>query len=224
MTRRRVFNNLMHASKVSSRREPLTSVGAALIQSHAKTEATRKRGDRHDYNNHSAHRLERLVDFPTPGNCRGPPRSHAPHCARRHAADTRDILGFYWIVSGVLSFVQMFVERSVPWIWSLLIGINPVAAGILVVKHPLVAALTVPTVIVIVFGVEGIVMGVLELIGGFSGGGIGSFIRGAINLLIGLLLLSAPMAAALAVPFVFVVLPLVQGVALIALAFRVMNR
>ena len=32
------------------------------------------------------------------------------------------------------------------------------------------------------------------------------------------------MAAALAVPFVFAVLLLVQGVALIALAFRVMNR
>lgn len=67
-------------------------------------------------------------------------------------------------------------------------------------------------------------MGVLELIGGFSGGGIGSFIRGVINLLIGVLLLSAPMAAALAVPFVFAVLLLVQGVALVALAFRVRTR
>jgi uncharacterized membrane protein HdeD (DUF308 family) len=133
-------------------------------------------------------------------------------------------LGFYWIVSGVLSFVQMFVDRSVPWIWSCLIGIMGVAAGILVVRHPLVAALTVPTVIVIAFGVEGLVMGVLELIGGFSGGGIGSFIRGVINLLIGVLLLSAPMAAALAVPFVFAVLLLVQGVALVALAFRVRTR
>lgn len=133
-------------------------------------------------------------------------------------------LGFYWIVSGVLSFVQMFVDRSVPWIWSFLIGIMGVAAGILVVRHPLVAALTVPTVIVIAFGVEGLVMGVLELIGGFSGGGIGSFIRGVINLLIGVLLLSAPMAAALAVPFVFAVLLLVQGVALVALAFRVRTR
>jgi uncharacterized membrane protein HdeD (DUF308 family) len=133
-------------------------------------------------------------------------------------------LGFYWIVSGVLSLVQMFVDRSVPWIWSLLIGITGVAAGILIVRHPLVAALTVPTVIVIVFGVEGLVMGILELIGGFSGGGIGSFIRGAINLLIGVLLLSAPMAAALAVPFVFGILLLVQGVALTALAFRVRSR
>jgi uncharacterized membrane protein HdeD (DUF308 family) len=63
-------------------------------------------------------------------------------------------------------------------------------------------------------------MGALEIGGGLAGGGIGSFIRGAINLLIGILLLSAPMAAALAVPFVFAVLLLVQGIALIALAFR----
>lgn len=130
-------------------------------------------------------------------------------------------LGFYWIVSGVLSLVQMFVDRSVPWIWSLLIGLVSVAAGVLVVKHPLVAALTVPTLIVIVFGIEGIVIGILELIGGFSGGGTGSFIRGIFNLLIGILLLSAPMAAALAVPLVFGVLLLLQGAGLIALAFRV---
>jgi uncharacterized membrane protein HdeD (DUF308 family) len=130
-------------------------------------------------------------------------------------------LGFYWIVSGVLSFVQMFVDRSVPWIWSFLIGIVGVAAGVLLVRHPLVAALTVPTAIVIVFGIEGLVMGVLEFIGGFAGGGIGSFIRGALNILIGVLLLSAPLAAALAVPLVFGFLLLVQGAALIALALRV---
>jgi uncharacterized membrane protein HdeD (DUF308 family) len=130
-------------------------------------------------------------------------------------------LGFYWIVSGVLSFVQMFVDRSVPWIWSFLIGIVGVAAGVLLVRHPLVAALTVPTAIVIVFGIEGLVMGVLEFIGGFAGGGIGSFIRGALNILIGVLLLSAPLAAALAIPLVFGFLLLVQGAALIALALRV---
>jgi uncharacterized membrane protein HdeD (DUF308 family) len=118
-------------------------------------------------------------------------------------------LGFYWIVSGVLSLVQMFVDRSVLWIWSLLIGIMGIAAGILIVRHPLFAVLTVPTAIVIVFGIEGLVMGVLELIGGFSGGGMDFFIRGANNLLTGLLLLSAPIAAALAVPFAFAVLLLV---------------
>src|SRR5271165_2265805 len=88
-------------------------------------------------------------------------------------------------------------------------------------ETPLVAALTVPTLIIIILGVQGLIMGVLEIIGGFKGGGIGSFILGAISLLIGLLLLSSPVAAALAVPFVFGVLLLIEGVALIAWAFRV---
>jgi uncharacterized membrane protein HdeD (DUF308 family) len=131
------------------------------------------------------------------------------------------LLGFYWLVQGVLSLVQVFVDRSIPWIWSLLTGVVGIIAGLFVLRHPLVAALTVPTVIVIILGVQGLIMGVLEIISGFRGGGFGSFILGAINFLVGLLLLSRPIAAALAVPIVFGVLLLIQGVGLIFLAFRV---
>ena len=130
-------------------------------------------------------------------------------------------LGFYWLITGVLALVQVFVDRSVPWLWSLLVGIVGILAGIFVVRHPLLAALTVPTALVIILGVQGLVMGVLEIIGGFKGGGIGSFVLGVINVLVGLLLLGSPVAAALAVPVVFGVLLLVQGVGLIIWAFRV---
>jgi uncharacterized membrane protein HdeD (DUF308 family) len=130
------------------------------------------------------------------------------------------LLGFYWLIQGVLSLVQVFVDRSIPWIWSLLSGIVGIVAGLFVLRHPLIAALTVPTVIVIVLGIQGLIIGVLEIISGFRGGGFGSFILGAINLLIGLLLLSSPITAALAVPIVFGVLLLIEGVALIFLAFR----
>jgi uncharacterized membrane protein HdeD (DUF308 family) len=128
-------------------------------------------------------------------------------------------LGFYWLITGVLALVQVFVDRSVPWIWSLLSGLLGIAAGVLVLRHPLLAALTVPTVLVIILGVEGLFMGVIEIIRGFQGGGIGSFILGVINMLVGLLL-SSRVAAALAVPLVFGVLLLVQGVGLIIWAFR----
>jgi uncharacterized membrane protein HdeD (DUF308 family) len=76
-------------------------------------------------------------------------------------------------------------------------------------------------VFVVILGVQGLVMGVLDIFGGFKGGGIASFILGTINVLIGLLLLGSPIAAALAVPLVFGVLLLIQGVGLIVLAFRV---
>ena len=130
-------------------------------------------------------------------------------------------LGFYWLITGVLALVQVFVDRSVPWLWSLLVGIVGILAGIFVVRHPLLAALTVPTALVIILGVEGLVMGVLEIIGGCKGGGLGSFVLGVINVLVGLLLLGSPVAAALAVPVVFGVLLLVQGVGLMLWAFRV---
>jgi len=130
-------------------------------------------------------------------------------------------LGFYWLITGVLALVRVFADRSVPWLWSLLVGIVGILAGIFVVRHPLLAALTVPTALVIILGVQGLVMGVLEIIGGCKGGGIGSFVLGVINVLVGLLLLGSPVAAALAVPVVFGVLLLVQGVGLIIWAFRV---
>ena len=130
-------------------------------------------------------------------------------------------LGFNRLFTGVMAQVRVFVDRSVPWIWSLLIGIVGIFAGLVVLHHPLLAALTVPAMIVVVLGVEGLIMGVLDIIGAFSGGGIGSFILGVINLIIGVLLLGAPLAATVAVPLVFGILLLFQGIALIILAFRV---
>ena len=130
-------------------------------------------------------------------------------------------LGFYWLITGVLSLVQVFVDRSVPWIWSLLSGLLGIAAGIIVLKHPLLAALTVPTLIVIILGVEALIMGGVQIIAGLKGGGIGSFILAVVNILIGLLLLSSSATAAIAVPLVFGMILLVQGVAHIIWAFRV---
>lgn len=131
------------------------------------------------------------------------------------------VLGLYFLAMGILELVRMFVDRSVPWFWSLLIGIVGVAAGILVLNHPLFAALALPTTLVVYLGILGLVFGVFGIIGAFSGGGIGSFVLGGINLLIGLLLLSSPVAAAIAVPFVFGVLLLIEGVAMVFWSFSV---
>jgi len=131
------------------------------------------------------------------------------------------VLGFYWLITGVLALVQVFVDRATPWIWSLLAGLVGILAGLFVLRHPLVAALTVPTVLVIILGIQGLVIGAVQIIGGFKGGGIGPFILGAINVLVGILLLGSPLAAVLAVPLVFGVLLLIQGAGLMILAFRV---
>jgi len=130
-------------------------------------------------------------------------------------------LGFYLLFVGVLELVRVFVDRSQPWIWSLLIGILGIVAGIIVLNHPALTALALPTTVVVYLGIVSLVMGVVGIIGGFSGGGIGSFLLGIVSLLIGILLLGSPMMTALAVPFVFGILLLIEGIALIVFAFRV---
>ena len=57
------------------------------------------------------------------------------------------VLGFYWLITGVLALVQVFVDRASAWIWSLLAFLVGILAGLFVLRHPLVAALTVPTVL-----------------------------------------------------------------------------
>ena len=130
------------------------------------------------------------------------------------------LFGFYWLITGVLALVHVFVGRSTHRVWSILTGILGILAGLLVLRHPLAAALTVPAILVLILGAQGFVMGVFEIIAAFRGGGLGSFILGVINLIIGVLLLSSPVYAALAVPLVFGVLLLVEGVGLIIWAFR----
>ena len=130
-------------------------------------------------------------------------------------------LGIYWLIMGIFALVRIFVDQSVPWVWSLLVAIVGILAGLSVVKHPLLAAIGVPTMIVIIMAIQGLLMGGLEIISAFRGGGSGSFILGTIYVVVSLLLLAKPVAAVIAVPLVFGALLLVQGVALIALALRV---
>jgi uncharacterized membrane protein HdeD (DUF308 family) len=130
-------------------------------------------------------------------------------------------LGFYLLFVGVLELVRVFVDRSQPWYWSLIIGVLGIIAGVVVLNHPVLTAIALPTTVVIYLGVVSLVMGVVGLIGGFSGGGFASFILGLASLIIGILLLGAPLTTALAVPFVFGILLLIEGVALIFYAFKV---
>jgi uncharacterized membrane protein HdeD (DUF308 family) len=131
------------------------------------------------------------------------------------------LFGCYLLVTGVLALVQIFVDRSVPRIWPFLTGIVGVAAGILILRHPLLVALTVPTLLVLILGLGAFVMGVFEIIAGLSGGGIGSFVLGVVNALVGLILISSRVVIGVAVPFVFGLLLLFEGAALMLWAFRV---
>ena len=130
-------------------------------------------------------------------------------------------LGAYWFVDGMFSIVSIFAgESELPWGWSLLSGILGILAGLVVLKHPLSSALLVPTVIVVLIGIDGLLIGAIRLFEGFKGGGAAVVISGILNLLLGLLLLANPLVGVAVLPFTLGILGVLGGVILIVNALK----
>src|SRR5262249_57084077 len=84
------------------------------------------------------------------------------------------LLGAFLMALGVLAIVRIFAAGSRArqhWVWSLLIGILGIVAGLLVILNPLISTVLIPTTLIIVVGAIAIVMGILDVFRGFRGGG-----------------------------------------------------
>ena len=128
-------------------------------------------------------------------------------------------IGIYWLVTGVFSIAGIFIDRS-HWGLKLLSGAIGIFAGLAVVQHPIWSAVLLPTMLVIVFGVNGIILGLIQFFGAFKGGGFSAAILGIINFLFGMILLGSPLAAALALPWVFGVIAVAGGILAIFSSFQ----
>jgi len=128
-------------------------------------------------------------------------------------------LGFYWLISGIFSIISIFIDHSM-WGWKLFAGVLGIIAGILIIQHPLWSTLLVPATLVIVMGVFGLIIGVINLFQAFRGGGWGIGILGVLSIIFGLILLANPMLATLGLPLVLGIFGIVFGVIAIFGAFR----
>src|SRR5258708_38445473 len=90
-------------------------------------------------------------------------------------------LGFYWVFNGILSLVGLSVDRSL-WGLKLVGGILGVLAGIVVIRNSLWSTLFITTFLVIGLGIMAIYLGIVKLFQGFSGGGLGAFALGVLNI------------------------------------------
>ena len=128
-------------------------------------------------------------------------------------------LGFYWLISGIFGIVSIFIDSSL-WGWKLFAGILGILAGIAIIQNPLWSTLIVPGTLVIILGVEGIIIGVVNLIMAFGGGGWGIAILGALSILFGILLVANPLIGAATLVILLGILGLVGGIGAIIYAFR----
>jgi uncharacterized membrane protein HdeD (DUF308 family) len=130
-------------------------------------------------------------------------------------------LGFYWMISGIFTLVNMFVDHTA-WGWKLFSGLLGIIAGIMVVRYPLAGAIVIPQVIVLLVGIQGIIVGAVSLVLAFKGGGWGAGILGALGMLFGFILMFNYWRPAMVVSLVWVtaVFALVGGILQIIQAFR----
>jgi uncharacterized membrane protein HdeD (DUF308 family) len=131
------------------------------------------------------------------------------------------VLGIFWVVQGIFTLVNMFVDRTA-WGWKLVSGLLSVIAGMVVVRHPIMAGMVIPMTLVLMLGIQGIIVGVIALVMAFKGGGIFSAIMGILSIVFGVILVMNFASLGTVAAFIWVagVLFIVGGLGSVFEAFR----
>ena len=147
--------------------------------------------------------------------------------ARRAREETVTVIGFgrrlaASLIDGIFSIIGILLKNTnTHWGWLLARGILGILAGLVVLNHPLWASILVPTTLVIILGIWGLLMGVISLVQAFQGDGWRAGILGALGIIFGLALIFNPVVGAVTLPWVIGIFGLIGGVMLIFLSFRI---
>lgn len=129
-------------------------------------------------------------------------------------------IAIYWLITGIISLVRIFTDPH-HRIWKLISGIIGIFAGWFLLTSPgLESAALFGVTVVLLLAIQGIIMGIAELIEAFQGGGWGPGIIGVISIVIGFILLGQPLVTAAALPWVIGAFAFVGGIFAIVMAFR----
>ena len=135
------------------------------------------------------------------------------------------VLGIFWLVGGIFRIVSIFIDTTL-WGWKLVGGVLGIVAGIVVLQHPLWSSVLVPAIYVIILGIQGLVLGGVNLVMAFRGEGWGIGILGALSIVFGLVLLFNVWIGVAVLPYILGAVGIVGGDLAIAVAFamRSMDR
>src|SRR5215218_6612200 len=128
------------------------------------------------------------------------------------------VLGIFWLVGGLFRIVSIFLDSSL-WGWKLIAGALGIVAGIVVLQHPVWSSVLVPAIYIIILGIQGLVLGGVNLVMAFRGDGWGIGILGALSIVFGLVLLLNVWIGVAALPYILGAVGIVGGGAAITIAF-----
>lgn len=129
------------------------------------------------------------------------------------------ILAIYWLISGIMEIVSIFIDRSA-WGLKLIGGIIGIWAGMFILNQPITGTLAFGFAVVIILGIQALIMGVVNILQAFRGAGWGIGLLGVLNIIFGLILLGNKLIAVATLPWILGAFALVGGIAAIIMAFR----
>jgi uncharacterized membrane protein HdeD (DUF308 family) len=98
------------------------------------------------------------------------------------------ILGFYWLVTGILSLVRLSQNQRALG-WRLFTGILSIIAGGYILLFPSASASTLPLIALLALGVWACIHGVTRITAAFYGAGWVSAVLGILMLILGFILI-----------------------------------
>ena len=132
-------------------------------------------------------------------------------------------LGWYWLITGILTVALIFFNRSM-WGWKLFSGIIGILAGAIIIYYPIASTFTILPVSIYIAAFLGILYGIIFLFQAFRGAGWGVGILGVLSIIFGFILLGNTLVAAATLPLVLGWLGILFGFLAIVMAFVVRGR
>ena len=101
-----------------------------------------------------------------------------------------EVLGVWWLVDGIFDIVHMFTDHR-QWGYKLFMGLISIIAGAYVLMYPVLVGLELPSLLVLILGIWGVIKGAVLFFMAFKGGGGAYAIVGIFAFFFGLILIAA---------------------------------
>ena len=129
-------------------------------------------------------------------------------------------MGAYWFVGGIFTLVSLLSDRTNMG-WKIFLGIISILGGAAIMIYPIYSSLLVLTMMVIVVGFLGLLIGATKLFEAVKFHDAGAGILGILSIIFGIIILIYPYAAAYSLPLILGCVVIIAGLCAIILSFQI---
>jgi uncharacterized membrane protein HdeD (DUF308 family) len=128
--------------------------------------------------------------------------------------------GWWWLISGIFEIGSIFVDRTA-WGWRLFTGLLSIVAGGYIIASSLLGSVIVVGVATLILGINGMIIGVVDVFKALQGAGWGKGLLGVLSFVIGAYIAFNFEKFLLILPWVWGVFAAAFGIAAIIMAFQI---